>query len=183
MLKRMSQVVAVAMSPRHAFSKDVQQSIRIVAGFGVVGDAHAGELVQHLYRVRQNPRAPNRTQVHLLGVELFAELGQNNITLAPGEMGENITTAGLDLLALPLGTLLHLGSQAVIELTGLRTPCSQMNKLRPGLMKACMGRHPDGSVARKAGVMGIALADGVIAPGDTITVELPDGPARPLTPV
>ncbi len=176
-------VVSVARSLRHSFSKPACGSISIVAGVGVEGDAHAGVKVKHRYLVRKNPDAPNLSQVHLLPTELFDELRTKGIELAPGEMGENITTTRIDLLSLPLGTKLHLGSEAVVELTGLRTPCSQMDTFKPGLMKACMDHDPDGSLVRKAGVMSIALRGGVVAAGDAIGVELPAGEWVKLGPV
>ena len=176
-------VLAVALSATHSFSKTLVPSIHLLAGLGVQGDAHAGVTVQHLYKVRKNPKAPNLTQVHLLQSELFRELAGQGIALAPGEMGENITTTGLDLLALPEATRLHLGAEAVIEVTGLRTPCSQMDKLRPGLMRACTLRGPRGEVIRKAGIMAVVLQGGVVRPGDTLRVELPTGAPRPLRPV
>ena len=177
------EVLAVALSPSHSFSKAPQPSIHLLAGLGVQGDAHAGVPVQHLYKVRKNPQAPNLTQVHLLQSELFLELAQQGIALSPGEMGENITTVDIDLLALPEATHLHLGERAVVELTGLRTPCTQMDKLRPGLMKACTLRGPRGQVIRKAGIMGIVLADGEVKPGDSLRIVLPPGVPRPLRPV
>ena len=155
----------------------------LLAGHGVEGDAHAGAKVKHRYLVKKDPNAPNLAQVHLLQAELFAELAGQGIALSAGEMGENVTTLGLDLLGLPTGTRLRLGAEAIVELTGLRQPCSQMNKLRPGLMQACLGRDSAGAVVRKAGVMGVVAAGGSVRPGDTITVELPAGPHVSLGPV
>jgi MOSC domain-containing protein YiiM len=168
-------VVSVSRGARHSFSKEACGTIQIVAGLGVEGDAHAGVTVKHRYLVRKNPNAPNLCQVHLLQAELFEELRGQGFEIAPGEMGENVTTSGLDLLALPLGARLHLGAHAVVEVTGLRTPCVQMDQFKPGLMKACMDRAADGSLVRKAGIMGIALAGGVVWAGDVIAVELPAG--------
>jgi MOSC domain-containing protein YiiM len=176
-------VVSVSRSATHSFSKQPCGAIKILAGLGVEGDAHAGATVKHRYLVRKNPNAPNLCQVHLLPAELFGELRAKGIEIAPGDMGENITTSGLDLLSLPLGTKLHLGAEAVVEVTGLRTPCIQMDQFRPGLMKACMGRGADGSVLRKAGIMGIALMGGMVAVGDAIEVELPAGEWLKLGPV
>lgn len=166
-------VVSVSFSGVHGFSKDVVREIMIEAGLGVRGDAHAGLTVQHLYLKRKNPQAANLCQVHLLGEELFAELEARGIELAAGEMGENVTTTGLDLLRLSRGTRLHLGATAVVEVTGLRTPCRQMDGCRPGLMKACLAKGPRGEVVRKAGVMGVALVSGVVRAGDAIRVEAP----------
>ncbi len=178
-----ARVEAVSLSATHTFSKRVAAEIRLLAGLGVEGDAHAGVTVKHRYMVRKNPEAPNLCQVHLLHAELFAELALKGISLAPGEMGENITTTGLDLLSLPVGARLGLGTEAVVEITGLRQPCKQMDGLRPGLMKACLAKNSAGGVVRKAGVMGIVLAGGVVRPDDPITTRLPPGPLRALGPV
>jgi MOSC domain-containing protein YiiM len=176
-------IVSVSRSAGHTFSKERCEAIRIVAGLGVEGDAHAGVTVKHRYLVRKNPKAPNLCQVHLLQAELFEELHAKGIEVTPGEMGENVTTSGVDLLSLPLGAKLHLGEQAVVEVTGLRTPCTQMDGLRPGLMKACTGREADGSLVRKAGIMAIAVVGGVVAVEDAIAVELPAGEWVKLGPV
>ena len=175
-------MISVSLSAAHSFSKMVAEQIAIEAGLGVAGDAHAGVKVKHRYLVKKNPNAPNLCQVHLLQSELFAELAGKGIALEPGEMGENITTAELDLLTLPFGTLLHLGQAAVVRVTGLRQPCSQMDGLRPGLMKACLARV-GGKVVRKAGTMAIVVVGGIVHPGDPIRVELPPGKPRPLGPV
>ena len=178
----MSKVISVSRSATHSFSKPVAEQIEIEAGLGVAGDAHAGVKVKHRYLVRKTPNAPNLCQVHLLQAELFAELAGKGIALGPGEMGENITTEGLDLLGLPLGTRLHLGATAVVQVTGLRQPCKLMDGLQPGLMQACLTRR-GGKVERKAGIMAVALVSGVVRAGDGITVELPQGPPLPLGPV
>jgi MOSC domain-containing protein YiiM len=176
-------VLSVSRSATHSFSKAVVDEIRVVAGLGVEGDAHAGVTVRHRYRVRKDPTSRNLCQVHLLQSELFVELAASGIDVAPGQMGENIATSGIDLLSLPLGTLLHLGDSAVVEVTGLRDPCAQLNGLRPGLMKACLVRNSPGKVQRKAGIMGVAIASGTVRAGDEITVVLPPGEPRPLGPV
>ena len=176
-------ILSVSRSARHSFSKERLDGIAILAGLGVEGDAHAGETVRHRYLVKKNPNAPNLAQVHLLQAELFDELKLMGIEIGPGEMGENVTTIGLDLLTLPLGTKLHLGESAVVELTRLRTPCSQMNGLRRGLMKACLGKDANGGIVRKAGVMAIASSSGVVVAGDSIRVELPELPWTKLGPV
>ena len=176
-------IVSVSRSPIHGFSKDVVSEINLLAGLGVEGDAHAGVTVQHLYRVRKSPNAPNLCQVHLLHEELFAELAALGIPLGPGEMGENITTRGVDLLSLPVGALVHLGESAVVQITGLREPCKQMNGLRPGLMKACLSRDAAGKVVRKAGVMGIVREGGLVQAGATIHIVLPPRPWRSMGPV
>ncbi len=178
-----AKVASVSLNPKHAFSKPVAREIVLLAGLGVQGDAHAGATVRHRYRVRKDPTAPNLCQVHLLHEELFAELAEKGIGVKAGEMGENVTTSGIDLLALPRGTRLHLGEAAVVEVTGLRDPCSQMNALRPGLMKACLARAADGALVRKSGIMSIVIAGGVVRPGDPIAVVLPEGDPLPLHPV
>jgi hypothetical protein len=176
-------VTAVGRSARHTFSKPIQLTIRLVAGLGVEGDAHLGETVKHRSRVRKNPLAPNLRQVHLLHEELFAELRERGFDVAAGAIGENVTTRGLDLLALPTGTRLRLGADAVVEVTGLRNPCGQLDDFQPGLMAATLERAADGRLVRKTGVMAIVLAGGDVRPGDAIAVELPPGEPRPLEPV
>ena len=176
-------VRAVALSGGHTFSKAVMVEVRLLAGLGVEGDVHAGVKVRHRYQVRKNPDAPNLCQVHLLQEELFAELASKGVEVAAGAMGENVTTRGIDLLGLPVGTRLVLGAEAEVEITGLRQPCSLLNKLRPGLMQACLGRDSRGGVVRKAGVMGIVICGGVVRAGDEIRVTLPAGPLRALGPV
>jgi len=176
-------VAAVCASPTHTMSKPTQLSIRLVAGLGVEGDAHAGTTVKHRSRVRRDPTTPNLRQVHLVAAELHDELRAGGFPLAPGEMGENVTTRGLDLLALPERTRLRLGASAVVEITGLRNPCVQLDGLRPGLMAATLARDAAGALVRKAGVMAIVLAGGDVCAGDAIAVELPAPPHRPLAPV
>lgn len=169
-------VVAVSRRPDHYISKETVDAIRLLAGRGVEGDVHCGPEVQHLSRVRRDPTQPNLRQVHLIHEELHGELRDQGFEVAPGEMGENVTTRGLDLLALPAGTRLRLGSEAVVEVTGLRDPCKQLNGLAPGLMKAVLDRDEDGKVIRKTGIMSIVLEDGEVRPGDPIEVELPAEP-------
>ena len=176
-------VVAVARSGTHTLAKPPQDSIRLLAGLGVEGDAHCGATVKHLSRIRRDPTQPNLRQVHLIHAELHDELREAGFPLEPGRMGENVTTRGLDLLGLPTGARLRLGGDAVVELTGLRNPCIQLDGIQPGLMEATLDRHPNGEVARKAGVMGIVLTGGEVRAYDPIGVELPPGPHRPLEPV
>ena len=171
-------VVAVSRARAHVFSKPNEMTIRFVEGLGVEGDAHMGATVQHLYHIRKNPQAPNLRQVHLIHAELFDELAQKGFDVKPGELGENVTTRGIALLDLPTGARLHIGA-AVVEITGLRNPCSQIDKLQQGLMSQLIERS-DGFVRMKAGVMGIVVAGGDIAPGDAIRVDLPPEPHRPL---
>lgn len=157
--------------------------VRLLAGLGVEGDAHCGATVQHRSRVARDPSQPNLRQVHLLHAELFDELAAQGHAVTPGQVGENITTRGLPLLALPTGTQLRIGADAVVQLTGLRNPCHQLDRFQPGLMAAVLDRSPEGGLIRKAGVMGIVLAGGVVRPGDTVQVTLPAEPHRPLAPV
>ncbi len=179
----MARVVAVARSAEHSFGKPARDSIRLVAGEGVEGDAHRGATVKHRSRVRRDPRQPNLRQVHLLHAELHDELNAAGFSVAAGELGENVTTRGFDLLALPAGTRLRLGEAAVVEVTGLRNPCVQLDRVQPGLMAATLDRGEDGELIRKAGVMAVVLAGGDVRPDDAIGVELPPEPHRPLAPV
>jgi hypothetical protein len=169
-------VLAVAAAPGHGFHKPVVAEIHLEAGLGVRGDAHHGATVKHRSRVAVDPSQPNLRQVHLIGAALFAELAGKGFAVRPGEMGENITTAGLDLLVLPRGSLLHLGPTAVVEVTGLRNPCAQLDAFQPGLMQAVLGRDADGGLIRKAGIMGIVRAGGAVRPGDAIGVMRPSRP-------
>ncbi len=173
-------VVAVSRSEAHSFHKENAASIRLIAGFGVEGDAHAGATVKHRSRVAQDPTQPNLRQVHLIHAELFEELREQGFDVAPGQLGENVTTQGIALLGLPTGTRLHLGESAVVEITGLRNPCEQIDAFRPGLLSAVLGRDACGGLVRKAGVMGIVLTGGEVKPGDALRVELPPEPHRPL---
>ena len=173
-------VVAVSSSATHAFSKSLQLSIRLLAGLGVDGDAHMGETVKHRSRVARDPTQPNLRQVHVMHAELHEELKAAGFSISAGEMGENVTTRGVDLLALPTGARLHLGDAAVVEVTGLRNPCVQMDRFQPGLLAAVLGRDQHGNVIRKAGVMGIVLVGGEVRAGDHVRVELPPKPHRPL---
>ena len=176
-------VVAVCRSPAHTMSKPAAGTIRLVEGLGVEGDAHNGVTVKHRSRVAKDPSVPNLRQVHLMHAELFDELRAAGFAVTPGIMGENVTTRGVDLLGLSTGALLHLGRQAVVEVTGLRNPCRQLNGLQPGLMNATLARDDDGNLVRKAGIMGIVLKGGEVTDGDPIEVELPAAPHRPLEPV
>jgi MOSC domain-containing protein YiiM len=176
-------VVAVSRSPKHTMSKPNAGSIRLLVGLGVDGDAHQGTTVKHRSRVAKDPSVPNLRQVHLIHAELFDELRAAGFDVAPGLMGENVTTRGVDLLSLPEGARLYLGAEAVIEVTGLRNPCRQLNGLQPGLMNATLARDTDGNLVRKAGIMAIVLAGGDVRDGDPIQVELPPRPHRPLGPV
>ena len=176
-------VTAVSRSATHTMSKPNEASIRLLAGLGVEGDAHLGETVKHRSRVRRDPTQPNLRQVHLIRSELHDELRAAGFEVAPGRMGENVTTRGVDLLGLPAGTKLALGDSAIVEVTGLRNPCVQLDGIQEGLMAATLSRDEQGDLVRKAGVMGVVVATGEVRPGDAVRVELPSGPHRPLTPV
>lgn len=171
-----ARVVSVSRDAAHRFSKPVVPAITLLAGLGVEGDAHCGATVRHRSRVAQNPDQPNLRQVHLIQAELFAELRGRGFALAPGDLGENILSAGLDLLSLPAGTELLIGPQARVRLTGLRNPCSQIDAFERGLLAAVLARAPDGQLVRKAGVMGVVLDGGVVSAGDAIEVRLPPLP-------
>ena len=176
-------VEAVSIDGEHRFSKVPSDEITLLAGIGVRGDAHAGVTVQHRSRVAVDPTQPNLRQVHLISVELLDELREDGFDVRPGQLGENITTRGIPLLDLPRGALLRISEDAVVRVTGLRNPCGQINDFRSGLLKRVVGYAPDGTVIRRAGVMGIVLAGGVVSPRDSITVELPTGDHHRLEPV
>ena len=176
-------VVAVSRKAGHGVDKPNQLMIRLVEGHGVEGDAHYGVTVKHRSRARQNPDLPNLRQVHLIHAELHDELAPLGYRMTPGLMGENITTRGVDLLGLSRGARLRLGADAIVEVTGLRNPCTQLDALTPGLMAACLGRGPTGEPVRKAGVMAVVLKGGDVRAGDPIVVEPPPGDPEPLKPV
>jgi MOSC domain-containing protein YiiM len=179
----MGSVVAVSSRIGHHFSKTPSLGIRLLKGLGVAGDAHMGETVKHRSRVRKDPTQPNLRQVHLMHAELFCELRAKGFAVHPGDLGENVTTSGIDLLALPTGTRLHLGARAVVEITGLRNPCIQLDHFQSGLMAATLDQGADGNPVRKAGVMSIVISEGDVRPGDAVGVEMPAQPHRPLQPV
>jgi MOSC domain-containing protein YiiM len=176
-------VTAVSRSATHTMSKPNRDCIRLLTGLGVEGDAHAGVTVKHRSRVARDPTQPNLRQVHLIHAELLDTLRTAGFVLAAGQMGENITTRDIDLLGLPAGTRLRLGDTAVVKVTGLRNPCSQLDRIQPGLMAATLGRDEQNNIVRKAGIMGIVLADGDVRPGDPIHVEIPAVLRRKLEPV
>ena len=180
----MPHVVAVSRKETHSFSKEPRASIVLIAGEGVEGDAHRGRTVQHLYRVRKDPTAPNLAQVHLFAEEMLEELRAKDFAVEAGELGENLLTHGIDLLALPEGTLLAVGDEVVLEVSGMRTPCAQIDAFRAGLQQHLWGDVlPDGKRARRAGIMSVVRMGGVVRLGDGIRVELPAEPHRPLRPV
>lgn len=173
-------VVAVSSRPIHGFSKTTRDSIVLIKGEGVFGDAHRGVTVKHRSRVKVDPMQPNLRQVHLIGAELLDELRAKGFDIEAGTLGENVLTGGIDLLALPTGARLHLGAGAIVEVTGLRNPCAQLDDYQRGLTRALLDRDDEGNLIRKAGVMGIVLADGEVRPGDGIVVAEPPRPHRKL---
>ena len=179
-LGRCATVVAVHLSATHTFGKEPVASITLVSGVGVAGDAHAGVTVQHRSRVAADPTQPNLRQVHLIHRELFDDLAAAGHLVAPGQLGENVTTDGVDLLHLPVGARLRLGATAVVTVTGLRNPCRQIDDFQAGLLKRLVRPGPDGHPLRLAGVMGVVAQGGVVQPGDPVLVELPPAPHRPL---
>jgi MOSC domain-containing protein YiiM len=178
-----ARVTAVSRGPRHLIAKPNELAIQLVAGLGVEGDAHAGATVKHRSRVMRDPSQPNLRQVHLIHGELHDELAGAGFHVTAGQMGENVTTRGIDLLGLPTGTKLRLGRDAIVEVTGLRNPCTQLDQIEPDLMQAVLSRDEHGRLVRKAGIMAVVLAGGQVCPGDSIEVELPPDPRRPLEPV
>ncbi|MGA5822347.1 MOSC domain-containing protein [Kitasatospora sp. NPDC094028] len=174
-------VTSVSRNAEYSFTKPTRDSITLLAGLGVEGDVHAGVTVKHRSRVAKDPTVPNLRQVHLIHQELFAELDADGFTVRPGDLGENVLTSGIDLLTLPTGTLLHLGEEAVVEVTGLRNPCPQIDAFQRGLLKQLVHRDDEtGAVVRKAGIMSVVRRGGVVRPGDPIRVELPAEPHRPM---
>jgi MOSC domain-containing protein YiiM len=176
-------IASLSRSPVHEFSKNAAETLRLLAGYGIEGDAHGGDRVQHRSRVAVDPTQPNLRQVHLLHTELLRELTEEGFAVGPGQLGENILTDGLDLLGLPTGTCLKLGDQAEIEITGLRNPCKQIDAFEPNLLRRLAYRNDAGEFVRLAGIMAVVLTTGRIRTGDTIRVRLPDEPHRPLVPV
>jgi MOSC domain-containing protein YiiM len=173
-------VTAVSRSAAHTLTKRSEERVRLLEGLGVEGDAHVGTTVQHRSRVARDPTRPNLRQVHLMHAELHDELRAAGFDVAPGQMGENVTTRGVDLLGLPAGTRLHLGATAAVEVTGVRNPCVQLDRIQKGLMAATLPRDDAGNLVRKAGVMAIVVAGGELRAGDPIRVELPPEPHRTL---
>ncbi|SDK01409.1 MOSC domain-containing protein [Streptomyces indicus] len=173
-------VTAVSSNEVYAFTKPNRESITLLAGLGVEGDVHAGVTVKHRSRVAQDPTQPNLRQVHLIHEELFAEVAGEGFTVTPGALGENITTRGIDLLGLSTGTLLRIGDEAVLEVTGLRNPCVQIDGYQDGLLKQMVYRDADGRLVRRAGIMTVVREGGTVRPGDVIKAEVPAGPHRPL---
>jgi MOSC domain-containing protein YiiM len=173
-------VIAVSLSADHSFSKIQKNEIRLLSGIGVEGDAHSGRTVKHRSRVAKDPTQANLRQVHLIHSELFGELHAAGYSVTASDLGENITTEGIDLLGLPTDTLLYIGGSAVVRITGLRNPCAQIDDFLPGLLKQVVGYDHKGNLVRKAGVMGVVLESGWVRPGDFIRTQYPDPPFRTL---
>jgi MOSC domain-containing protein YiiM len=173
-------VTAVFRSASHTMRKNLEPSIRLLVGLGIEGDAHMGVTVKHRSRVAADPTQPNLRQVHLIHSELHDELRMRGFQVRAGEMGENITTFGLDLLVLPVGARLRIGSEAMLEVTGLRNPCLQLDGIEPGLMEAVLARDADGNLVRKAGIMAVVISGGLVRAGDAIQIDLPLEPHRVL---
>ncbi len=176
-------VIAVHRNDTYSFSKPTTASIRLIAGLGVEGDAHCGATVKHRSRVARDPTQPNLRQVHLIHSELLDELRAAGFSVTAGDIGENVTTRGIDLLALPSGSLLRIGADAIVEVAGLRNPCYQLDDFQKGLMAATLNRDTNGELIRKAGIMAIVRHGGEVRAGDAISVELPPQPHQPLKPV
>ncbi len=176
-------VEAVSQASTHRFSKQPRMWIRLLAGLGVEGDAHLGTTVKHRSRVARDPAQPNLRQVHLLHRELLEELAARGFVIGPGDIGENVLTRGINLLNLPTGTILRVGAAARLQVTGLRNPCVQLDRFKPGLMAATLDRDETGGLVRKAGIMAVVLTGGEVRPGDTIEVAFPPEPHRRLQPV
>jgi MOSC domain-containing protein YiiM len=172
-------VLAVSVDGKHRFSKMSRLSITLTSGHGIEGDAHSGPFVRHRYLARRDPKAPNLRQVHLIPSELFDALRTSGFDVCPGDLGENIATVGLNLESLPLGTMLHLGASATLELTGLRTPCVLIDRFKSGLKD----RLQDGGPRFRAGVMAIVTEGGEVSCGDRIRAVLPAPPHLPLPPL
>ncbi len=175
-----AQVICVAKNGTHGFSKQVEKSIVMSAGRGVQGDAHYGETVKHRSRVAVDPNQPNLRQVHLIHQELFDEVATKGFSVRPGDLGENITTQGIDLLGLSTGTVLKIGAGVELKVTGLRNPCAQIDTFQPGLLGAVLEKRDGGALVRKSGIMAIVLTGGLVQPGDSIDAVAPAGPHRPL---
>ena len=176
-------IIMVSASSSHSFRKEPRENITLLAGLGVQGDAHCGETVKHRSRVARDPTQPNLRQVHLIHEELFSELSSRGFSVEPSQLGENITTRGIALLDLPRDTKLYIGSTAVVQVKGLRNPCIQIERFSRGLQAAVLGRSTNGTLVRKAGVMGVVLAGGRVCLGDSIAIELPQRPHHRLEPV
>lgn len=175
-------VLAVSADRGHRFRKMPQRDILLVEGHGVEGDAHAGPFVRHRYLARRQPRLPNLRQVHLIPSALFGTLRRCGYEIGAGGLGENVTTAGLNLEEMPLGTRILLGQTASVELIGLRTPCVLIDRFRSGLKQHLLAFAKTGPAFR-CGVMGVVRTGGRVAAGDVARVVLPSPPVRALPPI
>ncbi len=178
-----ARILSVSAAAGHVFSKPSLKQIRLLEGLGVEGDAHCGPKVKHRAHAARNPDKPNLRQVHLIQAELFAELKRLGFVVGPGDLGENITTTGIDLLSLPVDSELRLGPKAIVRLTGLRNPCRLLDEFQNGLKNALIKRGEGGEITRKAGVMGIVVQGGLVSVGDSIAVRTPAPPHHCLEPV
>lgn len=176
-------VVAVSSSQTRGVRKQTRAALDVIAGLGVAGDIHAGLEVRHLARIRKDPTQPNLRQVHLIHEELLNELSERGFWIGPGDMGENVLTRGIDLLALPTGSRLEIGPTVELEVTGLRNPCSALNQVAHGLLGAVVSKNAEGETVRKSGIMAIVIRGGTVRPGDRIVSHLPRGEYVPLRPV
>lgn len=176
-------VFAVSQSDKHSIRKFNRTYINIIEGFGVEGDAHAGKKVKHRYLVKKDPERLNLRQVHLISLEIYREIQARGYQIEPGEMGENITSEGIEIMELPVHTLLKIGDEVVLKVTGMREPCSLLNQVQNGLMKAVLDKTKTGELIRKAGIMTIVLKGGIVSPDDVIIVELPPKPHVKMTTV
>ena len=113
-------------------------------------------------------------------MEILSELNDKGFSVIPGELGENITTQGIDLLSLPQGCQLHIGKTTIIELTALRNPCVQIENFQTGMLKEVISKDKQGKIMRKLGMMGVVLSGGHVQPNDEITIQLPEQPHKSL---
>ena len=179
----MGLVLAVAARDGHGLGKTPCWAIKLVAGEGVEGDAHRGVTVKHRSRVAKDPSQPSLRQVHLIHAELLDELASKGFEVTAGQLGENILTHRIDLLALPAGTHMVFPSGAQLKITGLRNPCHQINGHTPGLMDALLDKADDGSLIRKGGVMAVVLEGGLVSVNDDVKIVFPSEPWQSLKPV
>ena len=166
-------VAGVFVSGGHTFSKSERYSVTLLQGLGIEGDAHCGSTVQHLSDRKKNSTRSNLRQLHLIQSELIEELNATGFDVRPGDLGENITTGQIDLPALPQGTLLRIGDTAVVEITGLRTPCFKIERFRKGLRSAVTEHRHGGPATLKGALMAIVVAGGVVNRDDRIGVIIP----------
>jgi len=177
-------VLAVHRSDEHTFAKPTVDSVTLLPGLGVEGDAHLGAQVKHRSRVAADPNQPNLRQVHLVMSELLDDVRAAGHEIEPGRLGENVTTTGIDLIGLPVGSMLRIGDTALVALTGLRNPCKQIRDVGDGVLKMMFvdgeryGRP--GEQIGRTGVMGVVVAGGTVSAGDEIAVRYPAGVLTPM---